>query len=165
MAAGGDEDGGAPVAPVVDPAPPTPAAPAATAPTRLVFCCRKCRCPLFRDELVEEVGVGRGGVCAECACVGTSEPANIAPRILQGLGVTATDETDDGHGPNTYFLSAPTKWMESASKELEAKLYCPECNARVGSLNWVGFALPSGKWVCPAIQIAKKAVDPRKDTS
>ncbi len=77
--------------------------------------------------------------------------------------MAAPTPDDEGGGPNAYFLTAPTKWMESASKEVEAKLYCPQCNARVGSLNWVGFALPSGKWVCPAIQIAKKAVDPRRE--
>ena len=91
----------------------------------LLYCCARCRTPLFRPEHIQPIG-----------------PA------------TST--------ANAFFLTDALKWMEKESKEIVNKLHCPKCDARLGTLNWVGFQLPGSGWVCPAIMVHRKAVDPRR---
>lgn len=38
----------------------------------------------------------------------------------------------------SFFLEEPVQWMKEASEDVEGKLNCPKCGARVGLLKWTG---------------------------
>lgn len=59
-----------------------------------------------------------------------------------------------------YFLE-PIEWMrpELEKGELEGKLNCPHCHAKLGSYLWQGDRCSCGTWVTPSIKIQKSRVD------
>jgi len=54
-------------------------------------------------------------------------------------------------------------WMGSCA-EIEGKLFCPYCKARLGGWNWSGLQCSCGTWCAPAFQLAKSRVDEKKAT-
>ncbi|MCL7027438.1 hypothetical protein MKW94_010328 [Papaver nudicaule] len=42
---------------------------------------------------------------------------------------------------------------------IEQKLLCLGCNARLGSFNWAGMQCSCGTWVNPAFQLHKNLID------
>ncbi|KAK8798746.1 hypothetical protein WA158_007830 [Blastocystis sp. Blastoise] len=58
----------------------------------------------------------------------------------------------------SYFLKDPPKWCP-VSDEVEFKIYCPNCKARLGDVKWQGTQCSCGTWVTPSIQINKSRVD------
>ncbi|MCL7046330.1 hypothetical protein MKW94_012386 [Papaver nudicaule] len=42
---------------------------------------------------------------------------------------------------------------------IEQKLLCVGCNARLGSFNWAGMQCSCGTWVNPAFQLHKNRID------
>ncbi|KAK6349040.1 tyrosine protein phosphatase yvh1 [Orbilia blumenaviensis] len=59
-----------------------------------------------------------------------------------------------------HFLD-PVVWMKAELEkgEMEGKLECPKCSAKVGSYAWHGMKCSCGIWVTPAISLAKGKVD------
>lgn len=54
----------------------------------------------------------------------------------------------------------PVDWMSSAIVgNVQGKLYCPGCNAKLGAFNWAGITNESGLWVTPGFQIHCNRVD------
>ena len=47
----------------------------------------------------------------------------------------------------------------SMLSQVDGKLGCPKCSARIGSYNWSGMQCSCGAWVAPAIQVVKSKVD------
>jgi dual specificity phosphatase 12 len=43
--------------------------------------------------------------------------------------------------------------------ELEGKLECPKCRAKVGTYAWQGMRCSCGKWVTPSFSLGKSKVD------
>ena len=119
-----------------------------------VFTCRRCRGPLFRAAHVtsHEVGVHRFSRhrLNKDAAAGSLAP----PRG------GADDGLRDEAACTSFFLAEALAWMRGASEGVEGKLNCPCCAARVGTLRWAGAQCSCGTWVTPAVQIARKAVDP-----
>lgn len=60
-----------------------------------------------------------------------------------------------------YFMSEPMAWMETElnKQELEGKLACPKCEAKVGGYSWKGSRCSCGKWMVPAIHLQSAKVD------
>ena len=48
----------------------------------------------------------------------------------------------------------------ASADPVEEKLVCYSCGTRVGALRWAGGQCSCGTWVCPAIVLYKKSVDP-----
>jgi hypothetical protein len=103
------------------------------------FMCRRCRSTLFvRSQLA------------------THEPArhSFSHRRLAkdrehgyaaGVDGAAGGEGAEGTGGagsvgcTSWFLAEPTAWMSTAAAgDVEGKINCFKCSARVGSLNWAG---------------------------
>ncbi|CAH1781057.1 unnamed protein product [Owenia fusiformis] len=53
----------------------------------------------------------------------------------------------------------PIKWMENEISEIEGKIMCPKCSAKLGSFKWMGERCPCGTWVTPAFHINAGKVD------
>jgi hypothetical protein len=114
----------------------------------LIYSCKRCRQALFRpDQLSDhEAGVHRFS----------------SHRFQKDVAAHDGNYNAVIKKPCTsFFLSDALQWMKSASEDVEGKLCCPKCSARVGTLKWPGSQCSCGTWVTPAIQINKKAVDDR----
>ncbi|KAJ6261319.1 Tyrosine-protein phosphatase [Drechslerella dactyloides] len=79
--------------------------------------------------------------------------------------VTATSRDIAGtSGPKAtcqhHFID-PVVWMRPELEKglMEGKLECPKCNAKVGSYAWHGIKCTCGRWVVPAISLARSRVD------
>jgi hypothetical protein len=114
------------------PAPPAssetehPAAPSATValldlPTAethdLIYCCRKCRTALFRPSQLQA-------------------PHDTGKHSFAYRKMTKDRESDKAGGPSSactsYFLHEALPWMADTSVDVEGKLSCYKCKARVG---------------------------------
>ena len=62
------------------------------------------------------------------------------------------------HGCLSYFLQSCPPWVKNQD-QVEAKIYCPNCMYRIGSLKWQGEQCSCGTWVAPAIQFPMSKVD------
>lgn len=60
-----------------------------------------------------------------------------------------------------HFLTEPTAWMkpEMEKQEMDGKLNCPKCDAKVGAYSWKGSRCSCGKWMIPAIHLQTAKVD------
>jgi hypothetical protein len=124
---------GATIAPIAStPAPPAssetehPAPPSATValldlPTAethdLIYCCRKCRTALFRPSQLQA-------------------PHDTGKHSFAYRKMTKDRESDKAGGPSSactsYFLQEALPWMADTSVDVEGKLSCYKCKARVG---------------------------------
>ncbi|CDS37796.1 dual specificity protein phosphatase 12 [Echinococcus multilocularis] len=51
------------------------------------------------------------------------------------------------------------EWMNNLTCEIQGKLYCTRCLAKLGSYNWCGERCTCGKWITPAFHFARKHLD------
>ena len=90
-----------------------------------------------------------------------SEPPTDSITISQNL--TGTSEA---HTPCAHIFLYPLLWMkeELEAGKLEGRLECPnsKCRANVGKYAWQGLQCSCGKWVVPAIALARGRVDEMK---
>jgi len=121
----------------------------------VLFCCRRCREPLFRPSHVSAHAVGAHGF--------SYHRTQKAARAAAGGGAGGGGGGGGaGDACTSFFLTEALRWMERAAADVEGKLLCPRCAVRVGTLAWAGAQCSCGTWVTPALQIVKKAVDERR---
>ena len=65
------------------------------------------------------------------------------------------------HPQCAHFFLEPQGWMQETidKGELDGKLECPKCSAKVGSYAWQGIRCSCGTWVTPSFSLAKSKVD------
>lgn len=69
------------------------------------------------------------------------------------------DDGETGNDDASLFVN-PMKYMESGILGvMQGKLYCPKCNARLGSFNWAGMKNNRGVLVVPAFQLHLSRMD------
>jgi dual specificity phosphatase 12 len=138
-----------------------------------VYACRRCRTPLFRPSLLTSHAAGAQSFsyrrvkkdAKDAAAGGGGADAAAAALALDAGGGGGGGGGSAGEGSRmctSHFLAEAVQWMESASKDIEGKLNCPGCGARLGTLAWAGSQCSCGSWVNPAIQIQKKAVEEKR---
>ena len=66
------------------------------------------------------------------SCRGEKYILCVADDLLQ-------DEVNNHPACGSYFLESLQEWMEECAAEVESKLNCPRCAARVGRVSWVGY--------------------------
>ncbi|KAK6526953.1 tyrosine protein phosphatase yvh1 [Arthrobotrys megalospora] len=88
-----------------------------------------------------------------------SPPVTSSSRLLAAVGM---NKNNCQH----HFLD-PVVWMkpELEKGEMEGKLECPKCSAKVGSYAWHGMKCSCGIWVTPAISLAKSKIDESRTRS
>jgi len=102
----------------------------------------------------KDLGVARAAGAAGAAGAGAGAGSSA--------GAGADEDAGEGEGRcSSIFLGEALRWMgaAAAASEVEAKLACPGCAARVGAIRWAGGQCSCGTWVCPAIALSKKALD------
>ncbi|KAK6538889.1 tyrosine protein phosphatase yvh1 [Orbilia ellipsospora] len=77
------------------------------------------------------------------------------------VGASSSSGSDSPQATCQHIFVDPIAWMrpELQKEQLEGKLECPKCNAKVGSYAWQGMKCSCGSWVTPAISLAKGKVD------
>lgn len=128
---------------------------------RFVFCCRRCRTPLFTD--------------AEVVRHSSSKKAQGNKGFRRnGGGGGADDHGDDEEEACTsYFLDPDvTPWVSAESRAVAAAvegvdavlpdtIYCKNtaCGAKIGTQSWTGAQCSCGAWITPAFKVLMKTVD------
>jgi hypothetical protein len=103
----------------------------------LVYCCKRCRRPLFTPDQLAGHEAGRHSFNYRRAA---KERANPGASAAGGSGGDGGGAEDAG-GPSpctSFFLSEALQWMEEASSDVEGKLTCPKCATRLGAVRWAG---------------------------
>lgn len=74
---------------------------------------------------------------------------------------TVISSVDASKKCSHYFMNEPVAWMEPElnKQEMEGKLACPKCNAKVGGYSWKGSRCSCGKWIIPALHLQSAKVD------
>ncbi|KAL3682065.1 hypothetical protein R1sor_000087 [Riccia sorocarpa] len=104
--------------------------------------------------------------CRKCRRLVASE-SNVVTHNL-GLGESsfktkrkASGRCDDYGEPKcSSIFVEPMKWMTAVVQgDVEGKLLCATCEARLGNFNWAGLQCSCGAWVNPAFQLHKSRMD------
>ena len=139
-------------------APPdeSPAPPSPDTPPSVIYCCRRCRQPLFRhDALAHHTPSAHAFTYRRMEKEGALKGA---PPLPAPPGEPPAD------GCTSHFLTTPVGWMAAAAATgAPEKLTCPNpsCGVKVGDLVWAGVQCSCGTWVAPGIQIGKRGLDAR----
>jgi dual specificity phosphatase 12 len=98
--------------------------------------CRKCRTPIFSGAMLEAHEEGKGQTAFK-----------YSRRDVRG---------GNNSGCTSHFLNPDAT---ATLSEIEGKICCPRCSARIGGYHWAGMQCSCGAWVAPAVQVVKSKVD------
>ncbi|CAH9121974.1 unnamed protein product [Cuscuta epithymum] len=105
---------------------------------KVIYRCKKCRRIVASAERV--VSHERGG----------TKKSNSWKKASDG----------DSEAECSSIFVEPMKWMKTLEEgNLQAKLHCLGCKARLGCYNWAGIQCNCGAWVNPAFQLHKSRLD------
>lgn len=95
--------------------------------------------------------------------VSTNKSEKILKSKKSTLPEVLTVENDEENHTDfctkTYFIE-PLAWMSDISHNIEGKLNCPKCNAKLGSFSWTsGCQCPCGTNIAPAFYLVPSKVD------
>ncbi|CAL0332852.1 unnamed protein product [Lupinus luteus] len=109
---------------------------------RLTYRCKKCRRVVALQENVVYHTPGEGETSFEY-------------KRRSGNPFDNSNESEC----SSVFIE-PLRWMKAVEEgELEGKLLCAQCDARLGYFNWTGIQCSCGSWITPAFQLHKGRVD------
>ncbi|KAI0230981.1 Dual specificity protein phosphatase 12 [Lamellibrachia satsuma] len=111
----------------------------------VMYKCRKCRRPLFREGVIMCHPVGRG-----------REAFHWKGSTIRH---SYDDESSELAACTGTLFTEPIQWMEKSILSVEGKLSCPKCQAKLGSFNWAGERCPCGRWITPSFHILSGKVD------
>lgn len=117
--------------------------------TQQYYKCSKCRRALFRTSSMMQHTAGQGEAAFDWR---SKIPANKRP-----ICESATQNSDTVCDKSLFI--EPVQWMAGTINQLEGKLLCPKCKAKIGSFIWYGERCPCGAWVAPAFHIQSSKVD------
>jgi dual specificity phosphatase 12 len=107
-------------------------------PTQDRYACRTCRFVLFGDDDLQS-------------------PQHV-PSKHHFSHKKQRGSMVQHHECQSIFLQSGRPWMGTMS-DVEGKLACPKCDAKVGSWNWSGAQCSCGTWIVPAIQFPRSRID------
>ena len=102
-----------------------------------VYCCQRCRRPLFAPAHLTSHEAGQHAFAYRRA----AKERSAASSVSLGAGGAGEGGGAGGEGASgctSHFLAEALQWMEAASSDVEGKLTCPKCAVRVGSVKWAG---------------------------
>ncbi|KAM3174755.1 hypothetical protein ACTXT7_009885 [Hymenolepis weldensis] len=97
------------------------------------YTCKKCRNPVFHSDQI----------------IPHSKPKKDA----------GVKETPCNNGE---LFTEHLDWMFDFTHEIQGKVYCRQCRAKLGSYNWCGEPCTCGRWVTPAFHFSRKHLDELK---
>ncbi|CAL8083383.1 unnamed protein product [Calicophoron daubneyi] len=127
-----------------------------------IFRCRKCRYQLFTSaNLVshckpeEDVRKFNGGNTSGRPGANGKTEQEVCSVLIKGITLNKTPTACD---LNEIFTD-PLEWTRESTDDVEGKLYCPGCNAKLGSFNWCGEPCVCRTWVIPAFHFNRNHID------
>jgi dual specificity phosphatase 12 len=142
-----------------------------------LYRCRKCRNLVATSGNVVEVEKGAGEVAFSWrkrdavitgelelekgvdASVYSSCPLQQEQQQQQQEQFSSSSSSSSGGGDSLFVQ--PLKWMASSvmGHNIQGKLYCPKCSARLGAFHWAGAQSATGTWVTPAFRLHLSRLD------
>ncbi|XP_071517618.1 dual specificity protein phosphatase MPK-4-like isoform X2 [Panulirus ornatus] len=105
----------------------------------VAYSCRICRSPLIRKDSILPHCQGENPVWSDCKWSGSMH--NL-PICTKGI------------------FTLPICWMKDTTEILQGKLFCPKCQAKVGTYNWcAGCRCPCEAKITPAFYFIPSKVD------
>ncbi|KAI8373119.1 protein-tyrosine phosphatase-like protein [Radiomyces spectabilis] len=132
--------------------------------------CRKCRRVLADMDNVIEHQPGKGQQAfsyfkrnteIDITASSTSNPLseNARTPINQALNPLLASIAASNNNCSSYFVE-PMEWMADIhGYQIQGRLDCPKCTAKLGSFNWSGEQCSCGRWITPAFMLHRKNVD------
>ncbi|GAU45840.1 hypothetical protein TSUD_175390 [Trifolium subterraneum] len=112
-----------------------------TTKTQLIYRCKKCRRIVASEENIVSHERGKG--------------ESSFKWNKRSSGENGKQPVDC-----TSIFVEPMKWMQAVQEgEVEDKLMCMGCKARLGYFNWAGMQCSCGAWINPAFQLQKSKLD------
>lgn len=112
-----------------------------------LYRCRKCRSLLATSDNILETETGGQG-----AGFSWRKRDKFQKEGAGGL------EASDGAGGGIFV--EPLRWMAATVEgQVQGKLYCPKCTARLGTFNWSGIQNNSGNWITPGFHLHLTRLD------
>lgn len=138
-----------------------------------VYRCRKCRRLLasksnlitHKPKDVQDVSSSDSPLARQRSTLETSEiernPIDeIAEKVLEThLNEKPHNNKDQPICTKTFFVE-PIAWMKDITYNVEGKLYCPSCKAKIGNFNWcMASKCPCGAQVSPSFYFIPSKVE------
>ncbi|KAF7233630.1 hypothetical protein EG68_11843 [Paragonimus skrjabini miyazakii] len=106
-------------------------------------------------DLVHHCLPDRQTVCDYKVAETASDPQGIDSVLIKGITLNEVMVPCTNNELFTDFL----EWTRPYTHEVEGKLYCPGCHAKLGSFNWCGEPCVCGTWVTPAFHFNHNHID------
>ncbi|KAF6264080.1 HAD-like domain-containing protein [Scenedesmus sp. NREL 46B-D3] len=122
---------------------------------RLVrYRCRKCRQLLATERnVIPTAGVGRRTFRRQ-------RYSQLQQQEEQAVPDAAEQQGSVGGLEQGSVFTEPLAWMcGQVVGPVQGKLYCPNCQARLGSFNWAGISNSAGSWMVPGFQLHSSRLD------
>ncbi|KAI9312175.1 hypothetical protein BX666DRAFT_1866685, partial [Dichotomocladium elegans] len=135
--------------------------------------CRKCRRKLVEVDHVLEHQPGKGQLAFSYlkrdadlnATSSTSAAATTGYALNQSISPLLAQISSSRNQCSSYFIE-PMEWMTNITEgQLEGRIDCPKCMAKLGQYNWSGAQCSCGRWITPAFMLHRKQVDEIKSLS
>ncbi|CAI8612536.1 unnamed protein product [Vicia faba] len=111
--------------------------------SQLIYRCKKCRRIVASEDIIVPHERGKGESCFKWS-------------------KRDRESWDNKKQPAdcTSIFVEPMKWMQPVQEgQVEEKLVCMGCKARLGYFNWAGMQCSCGAWINPAFQLQKSKLD------
>ncbi|CAH8673702.1 unnamed protein product [Schistosoma bovis] len=119
------------------------------------FRCKKCRQVLFNSN---QLRIHQKPETTPNPLINSTKSKNtdnVSSVLIKGVSLNNSPLQCD---KNELFCD-PLEWTLHSTSDVQGKLYCPGCNAKVGSFNWCGEPCVCGTWVVPAFHFNRNHID------
>ncbi|KAG9296939.1 hypothetical protein G9A89_006894 [Geosiphon pyriformis] len=115
------------------------------------------------QEEISESATVIGLKCKKCRRIFISPESFVSHSPGKGQVAFSCKKRDfSGHGSqncSAYFIE-PMEWISGAHQgELNGKILCPNCQAKLGNYSWAGMQCSCGAWITPSFSIHRDRVD------
>ncbi|KAH8869452.1 Tyrosine-protein phosphatase YVH1 [Schistosoma japonicum] len=119
------------------------------------FRCKKCRYVLFNSNQLRIHQQPETPLNLVLNSEKGKNIDNVSGVLIRGVSLNSSPLQCDR---NELFCD-PLEWTQHNTSDVEGKLYCPGCSAKVGSFNWCGEPCVCGTWVVPAFHFNRNHID------
>eukprot|EP00890_Picochlorum_soloecismus_P003791 jgi/Picsp_1/4412/NSC_01918-R1_dual specificity protein phosphatase 12-like len=129
------------------------------APNREEYSCKSCRTLVATSQNVMSgnvsIGAGKEGFSWK------KQAKDHAHNSHHHHASCSLDNTANRNPevPSGSIFVEPLRWMNGITDSTQGKLYCPGCNARLGSFNWSGLQNQESQWITPGFQLHASKLD------
>jgi len=125
------------------------------------------------DDMQSDKATYRCSTCRRVLFCGNSVLRHLVPSfkrkladeppepVVAGLVVKPVEDNEE---KNTVVCQRelfvePIEWMRETLLQMQSKLLCPKCNAKLGACSWLGVRCGCRRWISPSIHVHQNKVD------